>query len=153
MDDMREVLDLAASSPDSRVRGMALRYREALDEMDKFVGFFALYKNAKNEVATPVKVSPAKTPVKTIIKRRPREPKEDTFAPAIRDIILAHGAPMKLSDMREIYLQQHPNDQTTPETFRQRLVKRRTMPDGITPLIVLVPKRGYWWADQELTDA
>lgn len=154
MDDMRTVLDKAASSSDGAVRGMALRFREMQREQEQYTAFFELYRKATSGVAAvPVKAAVvAREPSTPVVKRRPRERKEDTFAESIRMLVTGHGRPMKLNEMHAAYLQQHSDDQTTVETFRQRLVKRRTHPDGVTPLIVLVPKQGYWWADATLPE-
>lgn len=149
MSDMKEALDKAAASSDQAVRSMALRYRELQKEFEQYDAFFVIYKqgvtlNNSAAVARPVAVKeralvPRAAPVA-------RGSKVDTFSTAMQAILIAAGRPMKLNEVYTTYQEQHQEDQTTIETFRQRLVKRRGT-------ITLIPRRGYWWADAPLPDA
>jgi hypothetical protein len=146
MDDMKEALDKAAISSDQAVRNMAIRYREMRNEFEQYEAFFNIYKLGvkPNGTATVVR-APAVVRERTLAPRTstPRSDRVDTFSTAMQAILIATGHPMKLNEVYTTYQEQHPEDQTTIETFRQRLVKRR----GV---ITLIPRQGYWWADAPL---
>jgi len=149
MDDMKEALDKAASSADQAVRNMALRYREMQQEFTQYEAFFAIYKQGVgiNGSATaarpPVK---GRTPVaKVTTPAQPRADRTDSFSVAMQTILTEHGQPMKLNELHAAYQARTPDDPTSSNTFRQRLIKRRGM-------VVLIEKRGWWWADAPLVD-
>ena len=149
MDDMKEALDKAAASMDPAVRNMALRYRELQQEFGQYEAFFAIYKQgtSTNGSAPPIARAAAAPRGRAPATRQatPRADKVDVFGTAMRTILLENGHPMKLKDVYAVYQQTHPEDQTSIETFRQRLVKRRSM-------LELIPQQGYWWADAPLAE-
>lgn len=151
MDEMREALDKAAASPDPAVRNMAIRYQEIRSEFDQYEAFFNIYKQGITKNGTATAVRPAITRERVMVPRASRTHKVDSFSSALQTVITTYGQPMMLKELYSTYLEQHPEDQTTIETFRQRLVKRRKAPDG-SALISLVKGRGYWWAGAPLPE-
>jgi hypothetical protein len=147
MDEMREALDKAAASPDPAVRNMAIKYQEMQQEFGQYEAFFNIYKQGiRKNGAAPAAARSSATRERLHLPTpaaRPRTGRVDNFSAAAQALLLAHGQPMKLKEIYTTYQQAYPEDQTTIETFRQRLVKKRE-------LITLVPRRGYWWAAAEL---
>jgi|SRR5579859_471881 len=144
MDDMKDALDRAASSPDPAVRNMAIRYRETQQELANYEGFFAIYKQGvKTNGVAPV-TRPAAATRSTTAKApsMSRSDRNDTFSTSMKNILTQNGQPMKLNEVHAAYQAQHPEDPTSKETFRQRLVKRRD-------IITLVPHQGYLWIDEQ----
>ncbi len=148
MDDVKEALDKAAASSDQAVRSMAIRYRELQNEFNQYEAFFSIYKQGIRSNGTATSTRPPVTRERTPVMRTPAVPRTDrvdTFSLALQTILTTAGHPMKLNEIYTTYQEQHPEDQTTIETFRQRLVKRR----GI---VTLIPRQGYWWGDAPLTE-
>lgn len=149
MSDLSEILEGAASSPDPRVRGMALRLKNIDAEREALVMFFTLYASEKGLAAPvaklPVKVQPApKERTNGAVNGRGRRPNgEDAFGGRIRTLLTGGGATMRLNDMFEAYSSSYPDDQTNLNNFRQRIMKRRDQ-------LQLVNGREYWPADIEL---
>jgi len=158
MEDMKDALDKAATSPDPAVRNMALRYREMQQEFDQYAAFFTIYKTGitVNGTATHVRPAGRTAPANASAARervalprtRPRTDKIDVFSTDLRDLLLEINRPLRLNEIYTTYRQRRPEDEVSIETFRQRLVKRKQQ-----GMVSLIPQRGYWWAEAPLTES
>ncbi len=165
--DMDAVLSKAASSPDPSVRAMALNYREVeewLKIMSDFFGIwargglppFSIQTKAAAEVPAPgVVLRSAATTRKPRLNSaqaaesrhsragRPklRDDTPDTVTVNVGNILVAHGGPMKLTPLYEAYCRAHPEDNTSMDNFRQRLIHPRRRK------FIALTKDGYWPID------
>jgi hypothetical protein len=140
---IKDVLEIAAASPDTAVRRLAMRQKELQAELDGINAFFAVYGSIEDTVL-PVKI--AKIP--------PRKPGEvpktgrvtvDDMLAGIKTIMLRHG-PMKLDPLFTQYCLDFPHDAgRDKESFRATLNRRHDVIGRVSE----TDKR-YWPVGAEL---
>lgn len=136
--DMKAV-DLAAQSPDPRVRSVALRRLEIEKEIAPLDGFLSFYCAEVANVAVPV----AKKPIPPNANGHAKEPaqprgKTERMIEVAKDVIVTYGQPMPLSMLFDTMQRDHPNlCLASPDSMRARLAEHKDK-------LVRVDSRGYW---------
>jgi hypothetical protein len=153
--DMKAV-EMAAQSPDPRVRGVALRRLEIEREIGPLDGFLSFYCTEAAMVVPVVAVvadlkksSPVR-PVNGAAKDAPKDvPKGKTERniDTMKQVIAAHGQPMSLQALFDTMQRDHPAQcWASPESMRARLAEHKDK--------LIRCNGGYWPADMEVpTDA
>lgn len=117
---VRTPLEIAAASPDPKVRRMALRRMEMEPEMKRLDAFFALYADEPEPAAAP-----AKPQRNASIANAAKADKPDPLHDTVRAILLEHG-PLDGRGLYERYMQRVPDDTAqTQEKLRMALVRRK----------------------------
>ena len=133
--DIRAVLEKAAASPDPAVRNLAIRHGRLRQELETIDSFFAFYGSVHAE------------PIAVQAKPKPKVVNggggggSDDFVLRVCEVLKRHGTPMRISHLYEVFFETYSDmTKTAPDTFRQRLFKRRNR-------IQLIEGIGYWPAD------
>jgi hypothetical protein len=126
MSRVRTPLELAAASPDPKVRRMAIRRLEMEPELRRLDAFFALYAEEPEPAtaSTTQAAQPAK-PSRTAAANAARLAKPDPLHDAVRAILLERG-PLSRDELYDRYMERIPEDTNrTPETLRIALARRK----------------------------
>lgn len=125
------VLELAAASPDPRVRAGAIKYRQLQRELDELGGFFAFYGREVDNAGPVVRT----VSTSRVARSRPTAVRSNTMAKGKRgqvtaminrvcEMLVEIGAPLPMAEIYKQYYERHP-DEVLPvggsDTFRQRL--------------------------------
>lgn len=148
--DMRAV-ELAARSPDSRVRGVAMRRLEIEREIAPLDGFLSFYCAEAEHVGPEVKQSAsAKKPAPAQangVDKAESKGKTVRMIEVARDAIVAYGKPMPLPMLFETMRRDHPAVcLASQDSMRARLAEHKDK-------LVRVDGRGYWPAGVEAPSA
>jgi len=146
--DMKAV-ELAAQSPDPRVRGVALHRLEIEKEIGPLDSFLSFY--CAEAAIVPVAVlAAARKPVPARVNGKPIKgmaaPKGKTvrMVEAAKEVIVASGRPMRLSALFEAMRRDYPDlCLSSADSMRARLAEHKD-------LLVNVDSRGYWPKDTEV---
>lgn len=147
-----KAIELAAQSPDARVRSLAQRRLEIEKEIEPLDGFLSFY--CAESVALPVSAKLA-----VGIARKPSQVangaaqpksvakgKTERMIDAANVLIVAHGRPMQLAELYEAIRREHADlSLASPDSMRARLAEHRGR-------IARIDGRGYWPAGVEVPD-
>lgn len=118
---VKDVTEIAAASPDQRVRDMAIRYKQTFADLQLLDSFFDVY--SKGVAQVQPKVTP-KTPVAPISGDR-----KDLFGACMTAILQRAQHPLTASEMLSKYCDESPADAPyrDREGMRVALAKRKSI--------------------------
>ena len=116
---VKDPIEIAAASPDSVIRAIALKFKAMKAELESLEGFFGFY---ATQVSGPAPAPAAKPAVSVAPKltlpsqTEPPVKKERKIIKELVDILSA--GPLSLMDMTAEYHRRHPDDQKSSEAIR-----------------------------------
>lgn len=117
MSEPKDPAVLAAASPDPAVRGLAVRRQELAKQVGKIDSLLGLYSELVEEYQAAQK-PPTTAPLNDGVM--PRE----SFVPAVREILLSAGQPLRPREIYEAFAAKHPDYAGGgPDALRKRLYK------------------------------
>jgi hypothetical protein len=139
---MRAV-ELAARSPDQRVRGAAMRRLEIENEIAPLDSFLSYYCDEADRSGVEVKQAAVPVTKKPTPATGEQKGKTIRMIEVARDAIVAYGRPMSLSVLFETMRRDHPAVcLASQDSMRARLAEHKDK-------LVRVDGRGYWPAGME----
>lgn len=139
MTDRKTAIDLAAESPDPAVRGVALRRRTLVNEIEKIDSFFSMYESVVGKMTAEglppeaAATQPAKAIAPTVVKDSGPSP----FSDAVQAVLRGYSEPVSLSALYDVMKETHPAlAGANKESLRQKLYRNQKF-------IVLVNGKGY----------
>lgn len=146
-----KAVELAAASPDPRVRGVAMRRMEIDKErasLDNFLSFYMSESAATSPVPLPASTGARQMTRKAKAKAQGKSVRAKTLRmlDAAKTIIVSSGKPMQLGALHDLMVARYPDlALANPTSLRVRL-------SGHRDKIVKVDDAGYWPNDHPMPE-
>lgn len=148
--DVKQALEVAAASPDPKVRSLALRRVKIDEEAKTLDGFFALYSDEATQNAPAPVVARASKKAKIsstgTFQTEEGRVKSTEFVTMVNQVIAASGLPRGTGEIFDLLKSSHPAE--CPKSQASLRVRLTVRPD----LIQKVGNRGFWPADLSLPE-